>query len=137
MRDPNTITLDRCVHRGLYRLHARNMKIGVYCATRRGFYGLRTKFGDVYVDFEYHWDASLRHGTACPTAELSERLPENIPVASDLGTECTTCHRHIRFDSETKGWEHIGEGECATVAAVSIYNAPLEEWLHQVEAEFV
>ncbi len=71
------IPRDRCKHRKLYSLDARNLILGVFNSKSNGFIGLRTKMGHVFLSQEYHWDNGPPHGTAKPLEELEE-LPKSI-----------------------------------------------------------
>lgn len=79
------IPIDQCVERKLYKLHARNIKIGVYIREPKHgggewyhFYGIRTKFGSRFIDAENHWDAQ-EFASCAPLEEIGE-CPEGIPV---------------------------------------------------------
>lgn len=72
------IALHDCVVRGVYRVTARNVTIGVFCGNG-AFVGIRTKFGDRYLDVEYHRDYSTRHGTVRPLVCLA-MLPAEIAI---------------------------------------------------------
>lgn len=69
------IVLNDCQDRKLYRLFARNIKIGVF-NSEQGFIGIRTKFGSRFLDSENHWDAP-RFATARPVEVIGE-LPSEI-----------------------------------------------------------
>lgn len=77
------IPLEQCVHRKLYRIHARNFKLGVFNAPTNGFKGIREKFGSRFIDEEIHWDADAAYGTVKPVEELPEILPEDIELVAD------------------------------------------------------
>lgn len=64
----------------LYKLHARNLDIGVFDG--KGFIGIRQKFNDRFLFTEYHWDDGAPYGTAKPLQELQE-VSKDIPI-----TEC-------------------------------------------------
>lgn len=72
------IKLSACQHRKLYRLLARNIKIGVWNDERQEFLGIREKFGSRFIDSENHWDAP-NFATACPLEVIGE-LPEDISL---------------------------------------------------------
>lgn len=90
------IPIEKCVNRKLYKLLARNIKIGVYqrepkhpsVATPESpewyhFYGIREKFGNRFVDAENHWDAK-EFASCCPMEEIGE-LPDHISIADHGG----------------------------------------------------
>ena len=60
------IPLDKCERDGIYKLHARNIKYGVFNEEAKAFIGIRQKFGNRFLDTEYHWDTGAPFGTARP-----------------------------------------------------------------------
>jgi hypothetical protein len=78
------IDLDDCEERKLYRLDARNIKIGVF-SLKWGFIGIRTKWGSRFLDSENHWDAP-QYATAKPLEVIGE-LPEHIECESTENKE--------------------------------------------------
>lgn len=72
----NRIKIEDLQDRKLYRLLARNIKIGVWEAVSQQFLGIRTKFDSRFIDGEYHWDAPA-YATACPL-EVIGQLPDDI-----------------------------------------------------------
>lgn len=68
------IPLPECQERKLYRLFARNIRIGVF-HPEQGFIGIRTKFGSRFLDSENHWDAP-EFATAKPLEVIGELPPE-------------------------------------------------------------
>ena len=82
----NRIKLPDLQDRKVYRLLARNIKIGVWNADYQEFLGIRTKFGHRYIDSENHWDAPA-FATACPMEVIAE-LPMEIAMHSEFEPEC-------------------------------------------------
>ncbi len=84
--DEKLIPIDQCVNRKLYRVQARNIKIGVYFREPHkyddgewySFYGIRTKFGKQFIDSEDHWDA--KEFATCKPLEVIGELPEDIDI---------------------------------------------------------
>jgi hypothetical protein len=74
----NRIKLEACEHGKLYKLHARNIKIGIWCAETQSFIGIRTKFGSRFLDGEHHWDAP-EFATASPLEVIGE-VPSEMVV---------------------------------------------------------
>ena len=72
------IPLEACKHRGVYRIKARNITIGVFDEPWKTFIGIREKWGRRFLDREYHWDCGPPHGTATPLEELPVTLPEDM-----------------------------------------------------------
>jgi hypothetical protein len=77
---PDMIPLDSCLDRGLYRLNSRNLGMGVFDASTKGFVGIRNKFGRDYLFTEYHWDTGAPFGTALPLEYLGD-LPREISLS--------------------------------------------------------
>lgn len=77
-----TIALADCVERGLYRLHSRNLVLGVYVGDGL-FVGIREKFGSRYLDTELHPE---RGGTARPIDRVSIDAPAGIPLLGGWGS---------------------------------------------------
>jgi hypothetical protein len=90
------IPLSECKNGFIYRIHSRNLSIGVFNAKDNGFIGIRTKFGDQYLFTEYHWDTGTPYGTVKPK-EIVGELPEDIEAKTDLGT--TKGNRPVFFDN--------------------------------------
>lgn len=72
------IKLEDLKDRTLYRLQARNIKIGVWSSKEEVFYGIRTKFGARFIDSENHWDAP-NFATACPLEALTT-IPDDLSL---------------------------------------------------------
>lgn len=71
------IPIDQCVNRGVYRIHSRNLSVGVYCPESQGFVGIREKFGTRYLFTEYHYDTGASFGTVFPKEQI-DYLPADI-----------------------------------------------------------
>lgn len=52
-----------------YMVNARNFSSAIW--TGESFAGLRFKFGDYFIDHEYHWDDGPPHGTVKPIRLLT------------------------------------------------------------------
>lgn len=74
------IPLTECIDRKFYLIHARNFYYGVFSKEKKGFIGIRTKFGQRYLFTEYHWDEGEPYGTVKPIEVLSIDLPKNIEL---------------------------------------------------------
>lgn len=64
------IALEDCEHGVLYKIAARNFRIGIYDEPTKSFVGIRTKFDRRFLDKEYHWDTGEPYGTAKPIGRL-------------------------------------------------------------------
>jgi len=130
------IALDACKDRVLYRLLSRNLRLGVFCASRRSFLGMREKFGARFAAEEYHWDAGRPFGTAKPLEELPVRLPDAIEMLEILpGTICSTCGTPVKYNGRD-AWFHAEPSECRLIRPVTRRNGALEGWLTQMEETY-
>ena len=66
------IPLEDCQDGFLYEIKARNFSFGVFCAKTKGFIGIRNKFGNEFLDEEFHWDTGAPFGTAKPIRMIKE-----------------------------------------------------------------
>lgn len=144
------------VDRGVYRVYARNIGVGVWDAGRGGFTGIRTKFGCRFLDTEYHWDTGLNGdiglGTAKPIRQLEIQLPAGIPLGDTLpGTVEGNTGRPVEFDEtpaedgngikdgkKVIGWVFIDTREkldIKTQHPTGRANDALFEFLEKVEAD--
>ena len=69
-RDPNIIPFSECKTGYLYRISARNSRLGIFVKETGGFVILREKFSHEYLFVELHWDVDSRFGTVTPIKEL-------------------------------------------------------------------
>lgn len=109
----NYIKIPDCKDRYLYRLASRNLVLGVYNESTKGFVGIRKKFGYEYLFTEYHYDAPA-YATAQPIEELF-KIPDELVVNDELGTCDRVTGRMVAFDKPTKddgrGWYFVDTGE--------------------------
>jgi hypothetical protein len=76
------IALADCKISHIYKIYARNFKIGVFDGSD-GFIGIREKFGSRYLFTEYHWDTGEPHGTVKPIEDIGELPSEIEPLNSN------------------------------------------------------
>jgi hypothetical protein len=67
--------MDQCRDGYLYRISARNSRLGICREQGKAFTIGRFKFSANYLFDEYHWDSDPHFGTVCPLEEL-EKAPE-------------------------------------------------------------
>lgn len=79
------IKLNDCVDRILYSLKARNISVGVFDKESGSFIGIRSKFGNRYLDSENHWDAPT-YASCKPLKAISE-LPTHITLSTGSNPE--------------------------------------------------
>ncbi len=77
------IPFEELKHGGCYRIHSRNLILGIYNENAKGYIGIREKFGDEYLFTEYDWETGPPFGTVKPY-EFIDMLPAEIPVAEDV-----------------------------------------------------
>jgi hypothetical protein len=148
------LTKEQCEHGKLYRIHSRNLKIGVYNSRTGGFCGLRTKFGSVYVFEEYHWDNGSPYGTVKPQELIPETLLEGIYVAEYLPELLcnggpvlvsaergkSACGRPLKSEHDDKYLhEHLDGVPCdagAKVYGAFQSNTALYDWLVEMEKKY-
>lgn len=95
-----------CKERYLYRIHSRNLKLGVF-HSKGAFLGIREKFGSRYLFDEYHWDQGPPFGTVKPLQELN-RVPDEVGAIERDNEELFKYLEREEFllDSETKREEN-------------------------------
>lgn len=97
------IPVEQCVKGRVYELFCRNLTYGVY-ADRGQFIGIRTKFGDRFLDSEYHQGNQrgegplARSGTVFRTRETDIYAPAELSLTISLGTIDDTTKRRIVWD---------------------------------------
>lgn len=73
-----------------YELESRNLSVGVWDG--KEFHGIRTKFGNQFMDSEIHYDLDDHYGTAQAVALLTPYDPEFEDFDGlDIGDACPTC----------------------------------------------
>lgn len=135
-RDPKLPKMEECVTGRVYQLRCRNLRFGVYDG-KGAFFGIRSKWGEDYIDREFHWDKSIHHGTVIGIKDLGFNIPDDVPIVRSLGTEDRKSGRELEFDKPVadggKGWYYTDTDEvCSDANPVSIPNAELFRFLNDV-----
>lgn len=74
--DPDQyISMNDCKESFLYKIHARNAKLGIYCFENKSFKISRYKFNSNFIFEEFHWDTGEPFGTVKPIEEIEEVPP--------------------------------------------------------------
>ena len=111
----------------IYKVHAHNFSVAVY-AGDGGFIGIRTKFGNRFLDTEFEWTTSSSFGTA-RAEEAIGKVPSTIKLVTSLGSECEKCGKLTNFDMsrpERLRWQHDdGTTMCEKAWSISIPNREL------------
>jgi hypothetical protein len=90
------VPMNECKARFLYKIYSRNLEYGVYDG-KGGFIGIRIKFGNRYLDTEYHYDTGAPYGTVRPDKEIEE-IPEDIEVVEFFQYQPTLIKNEKLFD---------------------------------------
>jgi hypothetical protein len=83
------IKIEDCKDGFLYRIDARNARVGIYDKEQLGFIISRHKFKDNFLYIEYHWDVGnfkpelKQHGTVVPLEELGPTKLSFPPEMND------------------------------------------------------
>lgn len=143
------ISLIECKPRFLYLLKSRNLATGVFDpestwpgnVQNGGFIGIRTKFGNRFLDTEYHYELGPPFGTAHALKELEEMpkhiiLKERSGIVFDQKTE-----RAVAFDKPVSeggnGWYFADTMEPSTeIVTTTVPNKKLFEYLDDAGCRF-
>lgn len=124
------IPLKDCKHGFTYRIHSRNLDIGVFDETTQGFVGIREKFGDKFLFEEFHWDTGAPFGTVSPEEEI-EQCPIK-DIRENLGSFCANCEKNVKWTEATK-WKHTEPTDCEKILPCSRHNKPLFKYLEALK----
>ncbi len=148
------IPKSECKDRVLYRIHSRNLSLGVYRGVTGGFVGIRTKFGSRFLFEEYHYDNGPPYGTVFPVEEL-ENLPDDIVNEESEGSLCRKCNKPAHYEYWPDGgrrdkvleggnvvkvpgyWKHEEESDCPIDGAFSVENKRLFDWLAEMDKKYI
>jgi hypothetical protein len=148
------ISKAECKDRHLYRIHSRNLVLGVFRASSGGFIGIREKAGNRYLFEEYHWDKGPPHGTVRPEEELSEVFPPDLVLSESHGSFCATCEKQCDYILWPEGgsrevetdcgkfrvpgqWQHLEPSDCSKLRPQYRQNTQLFDWLQEMGAKHV
>jgi hypothetical protein len=133
------IPLEDCKHGYVYKIHSRNLLLGVFDSGKKGFVGIREKFGHEYLFCEYHRDTGAPYGTVSPEMEIEKCPLEDI--REDLGVICYTCRKPIEYRDDPSAapypgrWTHLVQADCRDEKnAAGQSNKALFEYLKGLES---
>jgi hypothetical protein len=124
------------VERGVYRIHSRNLSVGVWDGVG-GFIGIREKFGDEYLFREFHWENGPPYGTVKPL-EFLTTLPEDIEIRENTDSFCHKCRQPVYHDSDKHQWFHTDntqDGICLELRPCCATYQPLFDFLEPLDKE--
>lgn len=138
------IPISECRHGWTYKIHSRNLILGVFNSETKGFVGIREKFGDLFLFTESHCDTGAPHGTVHPEKEIEECPIKDLRESfAPICFKCKGRVEWIRNDKHgpaTGDWEHVAdvpEGCTKSVNANNTWgspsNQPLFDYLENVE----
>lgn len=129
------IPLKDCKDGYIYRIHSRNLIVGLFNKENSGFIGIREKFGHHYLFTEFHRETGAPYGTVSPKEEIGK-----CPLADlreSLGSFCQTCEKPVDFRKEnpdgTGSWYHLEETTCEKALAYGKSNRELFKYLEPIE----
>ena len=131
------IPIAECKNGGLYRIHSRNLRLGVFVEAQGGFIGIREKMGYEYLFTEYHWDTGAPYGTVQPVELLEECTI--TPIQETLHIVDSKTKRVVEFESKHQGgngWFFKDTGESGDIMPESIENKDLFDWLEAKEKQY-
>lgn len=130
------IPMDECEKGVIYRLHSRNLTLGVYDGNT-GFIGIREKFGSRYLFTEYHYDSGPPFGTVTPLAEV-DIVPKEIELVEGHSI-CRICEEPEPIHDPDRGnetgvyWRHASGRDDHGAWAVYATNRPLFDLLNRLQ----
>lgn len=129
------IPLEDLVVGAVYKLNSRNLNLGVF-TEHNSFIGIRTKFGNRFLDEELEYTTHKNYGTARAEAILGS-IQTSIPLRETLGTKCEKCGQLVNFHEkrpEKEHWLHEdGTALCKEAWPISISNTELFKELDKFE----
>ena len=134
----NCLPLAACVTGHVYRLHSRNLTLGVFNG-QTGFLGLREKFGQRYLFCEYHQETGAPFGTVRPLEDLGP-IPADLAIVESLGSIDRRNGRRVAFDRPVadgdRGWYYTETGEAdQKIEPQGLSNKRLFDWLEALERQ--
>jgi hypothetical protein len=132
------LPLAACVPGHAYRLHSRNLTLGVFNG-ETGFLGLREKFGYRYLFSEDHWETGAPFGTVRPLEDLGA-VPDDLQIAESLGSIDRRNGRSVAFDRPVaaggRGWYYLDTGKAnQKIEPQGLSNKKLFDWLEALERQ--
>lgn len=137
--EPNVfIPLESLRDRVTYTLRSRNLLVGVWDASSKGFIGVREKMGDVYLFTEYHYDLG---GTAHALEEVPLDLAEDIELREFFGPRCDLHSEDVVFAKPIAtggdGWIHVDSKERCDGMPRAEMNKKLFDVLEPIHVELL
>lgn len=86
------LELSSLEHGRVYRVHSRNLAIGVWNSYTQGFIGIREKFKSRYLFSELEYSSNSRFGTAKAVShDLDLIVPAPMKISETLDPVCSAC----------------------------------------------
>lgn len=81
------IPIERLKDNHVYEVDARNFSFALWNEKCKKFFGVRSKWGYTYIDYELHWDSDNTHGTVKPLEEICEYNVKYCPSCGQIDDE--------------------------------------------------
>lgn len=134
-----TIPIEKCKNRFLYRVKSRNFKFGVFDKRYSSFIGLAREFRQPCLSEEFHRERKGHLGSVYPKEEL-EKVPDNLSIDRVVGTFDENTWRPIKSYVPEGGKEiWYFKDTCVSSEKISplyLGNRDLLTWLIKKEREY-
>ena len=87
----NYIALNDLEHGRVYRIHSRNLTVGVWNSVAQGFIGIRRKFNSYFLFTELEYTVNDYFGTARAVEALDTVVPSSMQISESLDPVCREC----------------------------------------------
>lgn len=125
-----------CVEGHVYRVDARNFSVAV-CAGVGVFIGIRTKFGNRYLDVEYG-DSGPFFNTVRVIEDMGIVVPQEISLKCFGDSVCEACGKRVAWSGPPSPapWVHVDAPDCGVgdkLVPVAKHNDALFAFLEGIE----
>lgn len=123
------------IERGIYRIHSRNLDVGVWNYDDSGFIGIREKFDSRFLFQEYlsRECGGVPSGIDTVTPiELIGFLDDNIQLKERLGSICRNCGGKAWWLGPPAPADWTCEGKCAQTLSYAESNQELFDALDDI-----
>lgn len=138
MKKPSKwLAMSRCKEGVIYEIFSRNLPFGVYSKAKRGFIGIREKFGNRFLFTERHWNTGTPFGTAKPVKRIGI-VPKRIPLEEALGTIDERTKRPVAHPGGFSDWRFVDTGKLSSrIKPIAVQNDELFRFLQGIEKRFL
>lgn len=137
--DQYFIPEDQLVNGRIYEIVSRNLYVGVWDSSKRGFIGIREKFDSTYLFTEYEYATGSPFGTARAFRLLDETLPEGMAICENFEPYEKETGKTVRFTKPIsqggEGWIYTDTLTQASGDIIRESNTPLYNFLMPIDKE--